>query len=189
MTRWFCLILILPLVNACQAPPFSPDSPLSPVPVNSTLVLQESLSIPAGKVSLWFQDGRQRLSRDVDRYEPNCKFETLKMQDSEKTVNPDSFRIYKVVRWDDYAMQPIKLAASGTSMRVLMADGGSVTHLNVTTEMFLRSENQPDVYRLVCSQWEDAADAEHVTINQMRRALGNTFSLKIPAESDTTTRK
>jgi hypothetical protein len=111
------------------------------------------------------------------------------MQDSEKTVNPDSFRIYKVVRWDDYAMQPIKLAAFGTSMGVLMADGGSVTHLNVTTEMFLRSENQPDVYRLVCSQWEDAADAEHVTINQMRRALGNTFSLKIPAESDTTTRK
>ena len=152
MTKWLALILVLPLINACQAPPFSPDSPFTPVPVNSTLILHEPLSIPAGKVSLWFQDGRQQLSSGLDRYEPNCKFETLAMQDSEKTVKPDSFRIYKVVRWDDYAMQPIRLATSGTSAGLLMADGGSVTHLNVTTEMYLRSENQPDVYRLVCSQ-------------------------------------
>ena len=181
MYKIFLILLTLIPLSACQAPPFSPDSPLTPVPLQSTLILHQPLTIPAQKVSLWFQDGEKMLANDLDRYYPHCKFETLQMQSSEKTVQPDSFVIYRVVRWDDYAMQPMQLAANRFSVGLTTVHGdGGPSHLNTTTEMFLRSERQPDVYRLVCSQWEEASEANHVTINQIRRTLGDTFTLKLP---------
>lgn len=183
------LCVALLSLAACQAPPFSPDSPLTPVPVHSVLVLHEPLTLPPQTVSLWFQAGRQMPPNDLDRYYPHCKFETLQMQDKEKTVQPDSFVIHRVVRWDDYAMHALQLATSRLSPGLGLGMGNGdpgPSHLNTTTEMFLRSAQQPDVYRLVCSQWEEASDANQVTINQIRRALGKTFTLELPQslESD-----
>ncbi|MDR9435601.1 MAG: hypothetical protein RI563_01895 [Thiohalophilus sp.] len=183
MPRLFLVFPLLGLLGACQAPPFSPDSPLTAVPVQSTLILHEPLTLPSRTVSLWFQNGKQQPEANLDRYYPHCKFETLRMQDAPKTVEPDSFMIHKVVRWDDYAMQPVRLAASRLISGLMAGDSdGGPSHVNTTTEMFLRSARQPDVYRLICSQWEDAAEANHVTINQMRRVLGETFTLKLPEE-------
>lgn len=181
MSRLFLVFPLLVLIGSCQAPPFSPDSPLTAVPVYSTLILHEPLALPPRTVSLWFQNGEQQ--QDLDRYYPHCKFETLRMQDNPKTVEPDSFMIHKVVRWDDYAMQPVRLAASRLISGLMAGDSdGGPSHVNTTTEMFLRSARQPDVYRLICSQWEDAAEANHVTINQIRGVLGETFTLKLPEE-------
>lgn len=183
MNKLILSIVTLTLITACQTPSFTPDSPLTPVPVQSTLILHERLTMPPQTVSLWFQKGMQMHANDLDRYEPNCKFETLNMQDTQKLIEPDSFVIHKVVRWDDYAMQPIQLAASRINVGLGSGNNdGGPSHLNTTTEMFLRSERQPDVYRLVCSQWEDAADANHVTINQIRQALGKSFTLRLPEE-------
>ncbi|MDZ7661200.1 hypothetical protein [Thiohalophilus sp.] len=120
-------------------------------------------------------------ANSLNRYYPHCKFETWQMLDSEKTVEPDTFLIHKVVRWDDYAMQPVQLASSRISAGIgVHINGSDPSPINTATEMFLRSERQPDVYRLICSQWEDATEANHVTINQIRRALGDTFSLQLP---------
>ncbi|MDZ7805203.1 hypothetical protein [Thiohalophilus sp.] len=183
MPRFFLMFPLLGVLGACQAPPFSPDSPLTAVPVQSTLILHEPLNLPSETVSLWFQNGRQQPESNLDRYYPHCKFETLRMQDNPKTVQPDTFVIHKVVRWDDYAMQSVQLAASRFISGLVVGDSdGGPSHVNTTTEMFLRSGRQPDVYRLICSQWEDAAEANHVTINQIRRVLGDTFTLKLPEE-------
>lgn len=183
MYKLFFLIIPLSLGTSCQAPPFSPNSPLTPVPVQSTLTLHQPLRIAPGTVSLWFQDGKQMPANDLNRYYPHCKFETWQMLDHEKTVEPDTFVIHKVVRWDDYAMQSMQLAASRISVGIgVHINGSDPGPINTATEMFLRSERQPDVYRLICSQWEDATEANHVTINQIRRALGDTFSLQLPEQ-------
>lgn len=181
MSRLFLLFPLLVLIGACQAPTFSADSPLTAVPVQSTLILHHPLTLPPRTVSLWFQNGKQQQEASLDRYYPHCKFETRRMQDGPKTVEPDTFLIHKVVRWDDYAMQSVQLAANRfiSGIAVDGSDGGP-SHVNTATEMFLRSSSQPDVYRLICSQWEDAAEANHVTINQIRRVLGETFTLKLP---------
>jgi hypothetical protein len=182
----FWIVLLLSFgVSGCQAPAFSPDSPLSSVPFQSRLILHQPLGIPANQVSLWYQDGRQIQKKLLDHYHPHCKFETYAMKSSTKTIEADSFIIYKVVRWDDYASQPIKLAQAQVGIGIGFGIHGSAdgpSFVNVATEMFLKSDRQPDVYRLVCSQWEDPADADHVTINQIRRTLGDTFTLELPAE-------
>lgn len=119
----------------------------------------------------------------LDHYEPHCKFETYSMKSDTKTIEPDSFLISKVVRWDNYASQPIKLAQARIGIGFgIYGSADSPSFVNIATEMFLKSEKQPDVYRLVCSQWEDPAEANHVTINQIRRTLGDTFTLELPAE-------
>lgn len=183
MTRLLPAILSSLLVSGCQVP-FSADSPLTPVPEQSTLLLHQPLTIPPQSVSLWFQNGQQLPENDLDHYYPHCKFETLKIQEIEKTIQPDTFVIHKVVRWNDYARQPIRLASAPVEIKISVsgADNGGPGHVNTATEMFLRSDKQPDVYRLVCSQWEDAAERTHVTINQIRRTLGDIFSLNLPAE-------
>lgn len=182
MTRFALAFLSSLLVTGCQVP-FSPDSPLTPVPEQSTLVLHRALTIPPQNVSLWFQNGQQTLSNDLNRYYPHCKFETRELQAMKKIIQPDTFIIHKVVRWDDYARRHVQLAA--TRMRVGIGIGGSGAgpgHFNTATEMFLHSPRQPDVYRMVCSQWEDAGEANHVTINQIRRTLGDVFSLNLPLD-------
>lgn len=172
------LVLLLSPV-ACQAPAFNPDSPLSRVPLQSTLVLHEDLTIKANTVSLWFQQGEQIPEKLLDHYQPHCKFETYKMQAADKPVRADRFSIHNVVRWDDYAMLGVQLAAVTIGIGTF-GSGDDASPVNMATEMFLHSEQQPDVYRLVCSQWNDATTGEHVTINEIRHALGEYFSLKMP---------
>ncbi len=182
LPSWIVLLSVICLFG-CQAPPFSPDSPLSRVPLHSRLILHQALTIPANKVSLWFQEGKQIPEKLLDRYYPHCKFETFTMKTRAKTIEVDTFVIYKVVRWDDYALQSIQLAWAqfGVGIGIHDALDGGPSFVNVATEMFLQSDKQPDVYRLVCSQWEDPVDSNHVTINQIRHTLGNIFTLELPA--------
>ena len=54
-------------------------------------------------------------------------------------------------------------------------DGGSPE--TYATHLYLRSARQPDVYQLTCQQWGYPPQGEHVSINDMRRALGTVFTL------------
>jgi hypothetical protein len=50
---------------------------------------------------------------------------------------------------------------------------------NYATLMYLNSDKQKDVYRLTCQHWEDVMDDRHLTISQMRGAMGDVFTLEI----------
>ena len=45
--------------------------------------------------------------------------------------------------------------------------------------MYLRSDKQKDVYRLTCQHWESVLDDKHLSIKQMRDAMGVVFTLNI----------
>jgi len=50
---------------------------------------------------------------------------------------------------------------------------------NYATLMYLNSEKQKDVYRITCQHWEDVMDDRHLTIKQMRQAMGDVFTLNL----------
>ncbi len=58
-------------------------------------------------------------------------------------------------------------------------DNGGPSHLIKTREMYLASERQPDIMMLSCSQWEDLTYPEHVTVQEMKTALGQYISIKL----------
>ena len=91
----------------------------------------------------------------------------------------DDFKIVKVQ--DEIESSSIQektqLAARGGAFMFGMLDRSNV--FNYATMMHLSSERQKDVYRMTCQHWEDIRDDRHLTITQMRKAMGEVFTLMI----------
>jgi hypothetical protein len=56
-------------------------------------------------------------------------------------------------------------------------DGASLQ--TYSTRMMLRSTRQPGVFRLSCGQTALPHEGQHVSINEMRKALGGIFTLEL----------
>jgi hypothetical protein len=56
-------------------------------------------------------------------------------------------------------------------------DGASLQ--TYSTRMTLRSARQPEVFRLSCGQAALPHEGQHVSINEMRKALGGIFTLDL----------
>ena len=57
------------------------------------------------------------------------------------------------------------------------SDGPS--HLTFSTTMYLESQLQPDVFRMDCKRWDWPPTGEFLSINEMREALGDYFTLTL----------
>jgi hypothetical protein len=82
--------------------------------------------------------------------------------------------------------------SGGVGIGLGIGTGGWIAGDNTPTQLFyktrfeLRSARQPKVLRLTC-QWDQmtasgAAFARHLTVSEVRRALGKTFTLVLPGE-------
>ena len=155
------------------------DSTFYAVPVGSVLVLNQELTISGNQVAIFVQNGEIKPEKDVDKYYQNCKFEIYTMSEQPRTVDSDSFEIIKVE--DDIESSSLqkntRLAVRGNTLSFGMLDRSYV--FNYATMMYLYSEKQKDVYRMTCQHWEDVRDDRHLSITQMRDAMGDIFTLKI----------
>lgn len=147
------------------------------VPVGSSIRLNQALVIKGDQVAIYVQDGELMSYDEVDKYQPNCKFEIYTMSEQSRTVQPDTFEIIKVV--DEIESSSIKeevYLADASHAYVFGALDRSYVY-NYATMMFLRSEKQKDVYRMTCQHWEDMLDDRYLTIAQMRKAMAEVFTL------------
>ena len=149
------------------------------VPVGSVLVLNQPVDIRGDQVAVYVQNGELMQYGAVNFYLPNCKLEIYTMSEQPRTVDQDRFEIVKVV--DDIESSALQkntyLAATGDAIGFAVLDMSYV--FNYATLMYLRSENQQDVYRMTCQHWEDVVDDRHLSITQMRQAMGDVFTLEV----------
>ena len=149
------------------------------VSVGSTIVLHQPVLISAEQVATYVQNGELMSYDVVDKYRPNCKFEIYTMSEQSRTIEPDTFEITRVV--DEIESSSIskstQVALHGDAFMLNFLDKSYV--FNYATMMYLKSDNQPDVYRMTCQHWEDVRDDRHLTIAQMRQAMGEVFTLEI----------
>ena len=157
------------------------SSPFYSVPAGSMLTLNRDITIPGDKVAAYVQDGKVLGYNDVDWYRPNCKFEIYTMSDQPRQVSPDSFRITKVV--DEIESSSLQGHVHYASVVVGMGLDRSQV-FNYATMMHLHSDMQPDVFRMTCQHWEDVVDDRYLSVEQMRQALGEVFTLTI-GQTDT----
>jgi len=155
------------------------SSPFYSVPVNSTLKLNQSLTIEGGQVAIYVQNGKVMQDGDVNKYNPNCKFEIYTMSEQPRTVDVDRFLLTKVVDNIESSSLPAvhQLAVLDGALTMGMLDRSYM--YNYATMMYLHSERQKDVYRMTCQHWEDVMDDEYLSAAQMRQAMGNVFTLEI----------
>ncbi|MGE0081891.1 MAG: hypothetical protein AB7U81_11395 [Thiohalomonadaceae bacterium] len=170
-------VVLALLLTACAAPRPDPDSPYYLLPEGSTAVLEQPVTIPAPGVSVWIQDGRVSTGRD--RYRPACKLEMRDRPDRGRTVEPDTFRVTRVGR------NQMQVSLDSHLRRVVLGnrDDGP-TAFEMETHIYLESERQPQVYRLVCAHWSGGVGTadfpEPLSINQIRGTLQGIFRIELP---------
>jgi len=178
--KYYLAVLALTLLVGCSVNDVrDEDSTFYAVPVDSILVLNQQVNIRGDQVAVYVQNGELKQYKEVDFYLPNCKFEIYTMSEQARTVSPDRFEIIKVV--DDIESSAIqkstRLAALDNAITFGMLDKSYM--FNYATLMYLRSEKQKDVYRMTCQHWEDVMDDRHLSVTQMRQAMGDIFTLEI----------
>ena len=162
---------------ACQLGPYPVSSPYFIIPNGSSLVLKQALTIPADSARVYFQDGRVIEFSKRNQYQPNCSLLLAEVKETEQHVQPGEFSVISSRKLQDVIAREVNHRyAMNTSVA---SDVYVPMLLESRTELRLRSETQPHVYALECMYWDDASDAEFITVAQIQQALGEFAELKI----------
>ena len=176
------LLFILVLVSACQTSyEGNEDSPYHQVPAGSSLTLHQDVEIPPHRAGIYLQGGQIKPLSQINQYYPHCKFEVLKIRDLPQTVHADRFTIEKAVQEITDSVDVGEIRLAGISFNIGFNshgdDGGNIQ--TFATRLKLHSEKQPDVFLLNCGQWAYPHEGQHVSIREIRRVLGNVFTLQL----------
>jgi hypothetical protein len=149
------LLVLLTLVAGCRSPAtYDVNSFAFIIPRGSKLILKQELNIPSGSAHIKFQQGRQ--VGGVDEYTVNCQFRVKNL--GPQDIRPDTFLITNASDGEEWISAP--------HTRRFYKD------------MWLRSEDQPEVRTLMCQVWAAPLWGRSVSVPQMRQALGDYFSFE-----------
>jgi hypothetical protein len=156
-TARICIIALLLSLTACQLPAArdDPDSRFYRIHSGSRLVLHTDLQIPPQRARVYFQHGRQ--VGGLDNYAVGCEFEVRELGPG--VVRPEAFMVKRAESSREWISQPNILRFYRT--------------------IYLQSELQPGVLKLVCQVWDDPLWPSEITIRQVREALGGYFTLEL----------
>ena len=180
--RWVFLAFFL-FLSACQSwDTRNADSPYYHIPAGSTLALNKDIAIPAGKAAVYIQNGQIVGSYgQVHEYDAYCNLEMRAAKDAPQTIKADQFVILKVREEIRLAYADSILLARNfhTTIAGNRGDGGPSQKLH-STLLDLRSERQPEVFRLTCQRWDTRSyETTPVTVSEIRKTLGDMFALKL----------
>jgi len=166
------LIAMTLLLGACQSLPsyHYPTGP-TPLPVVTSVTLNQELHIRPDYASVYLQYGQVRPTNSAAEYYPHCIFELRTVAATERTVAPDTFTVTGVRR-DRFMAGLDGLMVAG------VAFGGDDNPVMSITTLWLHSDRQPDVFRLSCQELDDPFHAHHVSLAEMRAALGDVITLR-----------
>ena len=95
--------------------------------------------------------------------------------DYERTIKPTVYDIYKVIDSEEHAQRNVYFAST------MQTGGGGPSIVGYASYYYLRSAVVSDVRSLECVQWDDYSEVEYLSINQIKKSLGDYFTLRIKA--------
>lgn len=180
------------VLAACQTASYQRpvNSPYYIIPAGSHLNLTQALTFDPDQLSVYIQNGQVLSLSRVQVYFPFCKFELNHLSDAARTMKPDELVVTKTdqYRWEG-ALSRTTPEAYEPKPRVMLTqfgggdNPGGPPQYSFITRMDLRSEKQPEIFRLTCLRWAYPGMDEHVSIAEMRKALSPLFTLRTPTES------
>lgn len=157
---------LLGLISACASnSPFrmNPDSYLEP---GSTITLNEPVVVPRNSVAAPIRGGH---IGDRYTFEGQCRLEILTLTSEPLVIEPDTFEVERTNwEWEYFGgLHPKAMYAA-----IITPEGPSLFWY--TTYFFLKSDLQPDVYRLRCRHLQESdINPRYLTLNQMQQVLGD----------------
>jgi hypothetical protein len=181
------VLCVAALLSACSTARYQGDegSPYYVIPTGTRVVLKQALTIPPEQVGVYIQNGKVLPWPEVNAYYAHCKFELRDRKDTEQNVNPDEFIVTRVVQDVVHMVNWGRWQTAGVSMGIRVGDmDGGASVRTYATYIYLGSDRQPRVFRLGCGHWAYPGTryAEHLSIAQMRKALGDLVTLELPAK-------
>ncbi len=165
------LLVVSLLLAACQALDYEGQAPAYRIPTGTVLELHRDLIVPPGQAGVNIQG---TTIGDRYRYDAVCRLELLTVDDAPRPVRTDHFTVERVGReWEIFSSR-----ASGLRYVALFERDGP--HLLLfTTFLYLRSERQPDVFRLACGHLQNSdQNPRHLTVAEIRATLAPIMTLQ-----------
>ncbi len=171
------LVLVLLLLAGCAGTTRNGPDP-------GRLVLLAAQTIPPESATLRLQYGKPVARNAVREYDPFCVLEINTVSDSPQGVRPDTFRVTRIGHSIGTIADTIAFTTSHPSpIKVGLASDQRPTHIYYKTLFWLRSEQQPGVRLLTCMSNQNLPGVypfmRHLTLPEMREALGADFRLEI----------
>jgi hypothetical protein len=167
--KWSIVPLLL-LLTACQVLEDAGDARADRLPRGTLLDLHQDLTVPPDQAGAFIQGAR---IGDRYRYDAVCRLETRTVAATFRTVMADRFTVERVRQeWERFSKRESGLRRVGLFDR----DGPAL--LRLTTILYLHSDRQPDVFRLVCGHLQDSAQQpRHLTTAEIRAVLAPVMTL------------
>ncbi len=182
-------LLVIPLlavlVSACA------NAPNSVPPGQGSLQLRETLRIEPNAATARLQYGRIVARNAVQEQDPFCVFEIDSVRPETQTVAPGTFRIISIAQSvETFAGMPV-FPTPWRVRRVAFGDDDGPTNIYYKTS-FRLMDTRPDattsVRALTCMSNQNAPGnanfMRHLTLPEIRAALGDWFALKLTAQQD-----
>lgn len=153
--------VLLMLLYGCQGNParVSIEPGERVVPEDRVQVVRE-LTIPADSASITLQYGNI-VSGAVDRFDASCRFVMKKIKNIPQTIEPGYFRVTEIRYWEDFVIPDYRDIFFGDEF------------VNYEITLELSSAQQPGVHSLLCRHDDSSVDGQHLTVSEMRQALGD----------------
>jgi hypothetical protein len=162
---------LMMVLAGCAAPPLLQESDPG-FPRGSLLYLNVPVTVPANAVGAPLRGGN---IGNRYRYQASCRLEVRTLRREPRVIEPDSFEVLGVSRDRDPLTGPaFPTMGSGFD---LFGEGPGLIYFN--TYIYLRSELQPDVFRVKCSQLKESdVDPWYLSPEEIRTVLGDIMTVE-----------
>lgn len=137
------------LLSACST---TVPSNMMDIQPQETLVLQESVEIPAGNAKTYIQFGKIS-GQSFDQREPHCRLEINELQAQDTHIQPQAFKIERVQIGEEQIARkvlPAGLQFAFVGNALAVGDQQPPETFDYV-HLYLTSNKQPNVLRLTCA--------------------------------------
>jgi hypothetical protein len=178
------LALLFVLASCGTTGRYGMDSPYYEYPNGVRLILNQPLEIPPDAATVRLQYGQVVARNGVQEEDPYCIFELSTVAAGPQRVESGASSVTRV-------RHSISTIARGESLptgpvQVNMASNSSgPTNYYQKTEFFLLSDAQPNMLWMTCQSNQNYTPLKrYLTVGEIRQALGNIFTLRLPSNPD-----
>jgi len=175
-------VLAVLLVGCASLESPDPASPYYAYTSGWAARLNQPLTIPRDAATVRLQYGEIVPRNSVQEHDPYCVVELNTVYAEPQVLKPGRFEVWRVTR----SVETLAATASPFVKARYVFDDGGPSFLYYKTEFHLRDPAQPNLRSMTCA-WDQMAPMSrtfmrHLTLDEMRSALGNWITLIPPRE-------